>query len=142
MAPVNGGVQMRLVSRAFLVLTILASAFAAACASTGTTEEAGTDRDLLTREEIMGAEATNLYDVIRRLRPRWLQVRAMRSINMEVEIAVLQNDMYLGTVEVLRELLPELASEIRYLSGARAATAIPGLMSGRHIEGAIIISTR
>jgi len=90
----------------------------------------------------MGAEATNLYDVIRRLRPRWLQVRSTRSLNMETEIAVMQNDMYLGTAEVLKQMAPELAYEIQYLEGARAATAIPGLMSGRHIEGAIIVLTR
>jgi len=90
----------------------------------------------------MATDATNLYDVIRRLRPRWLQVRSTRSLNMETEIAVLQNDMYLGTSEVLKQMLPEMAYEIRYMEGARAATAIPGLMAGRHIEGAIIIMTR
>lgn len=133
---------MRQYRRELVVLMVLASAFSVACASTKTTGEEGRDRDVLTREEILGAEATNLYDVIRRLRPRWLQVRATRSLNMETEIAVLQNDMYLGAAEELREIAPELAYEIRYLEGARAATAIPGLMSGRHIEGAIIILTR
>jgi hypothetical protein len=132
---------MTLVQRGILVLTVLVSAFAMACASTKTDEE-GRRTDVLTREEILGAEASNLYDVIQRLRPRWLQVRSTRSLNMETEIAVLQNDMYLGPAESLREMAPELAYEIRYLEGARAATAIPGLMSGRHIEGAIIVSTR
>ncbi len=98
--------------------------------------------DIITREEILATEATNLYDVVRRLRPRWLQVRSTRSLNMETEIAVLQNDMYLGAAEVLKQMVPELAWEIRYLEGSRAATAIPGLMSGRHIEGAIIVMTR
>jgi hypothetical protein len=120
----------------------LVSVFATGCASTKTEGEEDRDRDVLTREEILAAEATNLYDVIRRLRPRWLQVRATRSLGMETEIAVLQNEMYLGAADALREIAPELAYEIRYLEGARAATAIPGLMSGRHIEGAIIISTR
>ena len=133
---------MRMVRREFLALAFLASAFTAACASAGTGGEEGRDMDVLTREEILGAEATNLYDVIRRLRPRWLQVRSTRSLNMETEIAVLQNDMYLGPAEALKEMAPELAYEIRYLEGTRAASAIPGLMSGRHIEGAIIITTR
>jgi type IV pilus biogenesis protein CpaD/CtpE len=132
---------MRQARRVLPVLALMASALAAGCASTGTSES-GTNRDILTREEILGAEATNLYDVIRRLRPRWLQVRSTRSFSMETEIAVLQNDMYLGTSEQLKEMAPELAFEIRYLEGARAATAIPGLMSGRHIEGAIVISTK
>jgi hypothetical protein len=133
---------MRLVCRGIAVVAVLASAFAVGCASTGTGSGDGRDMDILTREEILGAEATNLYDVIRRLRPRWLQVRSTRSLNMETEIAVLQNDMYLGSVDELREMTPELAYEIRYLDGVRAAAAIPGLTSGRHIEGAIIISTR
>lgn len=132
---------MKLVRSALPLFALIASSLAAGCASSGTTSE-GTNRDILTREEILGAEATNLYDVVRRLRPRWLQVRSTRSFSMETEIAVVQNDMYLGPAEQLKEMAPELAYEIRYLEGARAATAIPGLMSGRHIEGAIIVSTK
>lgn len=99
--------------------------------------------DLLTREEILGAEAANLYDVIQRLRPRWLQVHSPRSFSMETEIVVLQNDMYLGPAgEALRQMSPAAAFEIRYLDGTRAATVFPGMMSGRHIEGAIVVSTR
>lgn len=139
---VNKGVQMRLVRRGLLGFTVLASAFTGACASTGGQAEEGRDMDVITREEILATEATNLYDVVRRLRPRWLQVRSTRSLNMETEIAVLQNDMYLGPAETLKQMSPELAWEIRYLEGSRAATAIPGLMSGRHIEGAIIVMTR
>lgn len=138
----GAGARMKKVQRGLLVAAVVSSGFLAACASTGTTGEGGSRQDVLTREDILGAEATNLYDVIRRLRPRWLQVRSSRSLNMETEIAVLQNDMYLGTTEALKEMAPELAYGIRYLEGARAATAIPGLMSGRHIEGAIIINTR
>jgi hypothetical protein len=133
---------MRRVRRELLVFTVLASAFTAACASTGTQGEESLNMDLITHEEILGTEATNLYDVIRRLRPRWLQVRATRSMNMETEIVVLQNDMLLGSSETLKQMAPELAYEIRYMEGSRAATSLPGLMSGRHIEGAIIIITR
>jgi hypothetical protein len=61
---------------------------------------------------------------------------------METEIVVFQNDMDLGGPEALRQMTPELAYEIEYLEGSRAATALPGLMSGRHIQGAIIVRTR
>jgi hypothetical protein len=133
---------MRLVRREFLVITVLASILAAGCASTGTEGKGTVDRDVLTREEIMGVEANNLYDVIRRLRPRWLQVRSTRSFSMETEIAVVQNEMYLGTSESLKQMTPELAYELRYLEGSRAATVLPTLMTGTHIEGAIVILTR
>jgi len=136
------GVTMRAVWTGTLAFSLLASALAAGCASTGTSGGATSNPDLLTREEILGAEAMNLYDVVSRLRPRWLQVRSPRSFSMATEIVVFQNDMYLGGAEVLKEMVPDLAFEIEYLSGTRAATALPGLMSGRHIEGAIIVKTR
>ena len=111
---------------AVLAMAFLVPALSVGCASGGTSS--GSDRgdpDLLTREQILAVEATNLYDVIRRLRPRWLQIRSARSFNMEVEIAVLQNDLYLGSSEVLKELGPELAHELRYMDGVRAVAAIP-----------------
>jgi hypothetical protein len=125
-----------------MVMIFLAASLGAGCASTGGTAEEGRQSDLLTRDQIMEVEATNLYDVIRRLRPRWLQVRATRSFNMETLIAVLQNDMYLGGAETLKEIAPELAYEVRYMDGTRAANVLPGLMSGQHIEAAIIVNTR
>jgi hypothetical protein len=122
---------------------LLASALLVGCASTGGQSGGDSaDPNRLTREEILGAEATNLYEVIQRLRPRWLMVRSQRSFSMETEIVVFQNDMDLGGPEALRQMVPELAFEIEYLEGSRAATALPGLMSGRHIQGAIIVRTR
>ena len=133
---------MKAVRNAALMLVLLASGTVAGCASTqGSGGEEGSP-DLLTREQIMATETTNLYDAIRRLRPRWLQVRSTRSFNMETLIAVLQNDMYLGGAETLKEISPELAYEVRYMDGTRAANVVPGLMSGQHIEAAIIVNTR
>ncbi|MGD8362546.1 MAG: hypothetical protein PVJ04_14055 [Gemmatimonadota bacterium] len=122
---------------------LLASIPILGCASTGGQSGGeSVDPNRLTREEILGAEATNLYEVVQRLRPRWLVVRSQRSFNMETEIVVFQNDMDLGGPDALRQMTPELAFEIEYLEGTRAATALPGLMSGRHIQGAIIVRTR
>jgi hypothetical protein len=135
---------MRAVRTGAVTFALLATALAAGCASTGTQSDGGGsgNPELLTREEILSSEATNLYEVINRLRPRWLQVRSQRSFSMETEIVVFQNDMYLGGPEVLKEMVPDLAYGIEHLEGSRAATALPGLMSGRHIEGAIIVRTR
>ncbi len=124
-----------------LIFAVLVSAFAGACASAGTGGSPSGRSNVLTREEILGAEATNLYDVINRLRPRWLQVRSTRSFNMETQIVVLQNDMYLGPAETLKEMTPDLAYEIEYMDGVRASNVLPGLMSGQHVEAAIIIRT-
>jgi type IV pilus biogenesis protein CpaD/CtpE len=125
-----------------LVLVALLTGLLAGCASTGGTSAEGRRSDLLTRDEIMGAEVTNLYDVIDRLRPRWLIVRGTRSFNMETVIVVFQNDMHLGTTEALKQMTPELAYEIEYMDGARASATLPGITSGQHVEAAIIVRTR
>jgi len=133
---------MRIVRFAALMLALLASGIAMGCASTQSSGGEEGSPDVLTREQIMATETTNLYDAIRRLRPRWLQVRSTRSFNMETLIAVMQNDMYLGGADALKEMAPELAYEVRYMDGTRAANVVPGLMSGQHIEAAIVVNTR
>ena len=130
---------MRMSSRAALV-TLLAAAPLWGCASTKAST--GQNSDVLTREQIMATNATNLFDVVNRLRPRWLQIRTVSSFNLSDEIVVMQDGMNLGGPDALRQIVPELVYEIRWLDGVRASSELPGLMSGRHIQGAIIVSTR
>jgi len=111
------------------------------CASTKAGKKS-TDPNVITREEILGANANNLHDVVQRLRPQWLRTPAPTSINMNNEIVVFQDQMQLGGPDALRQLSPELAYELRWMDGVRASAALPGLMSGRHIEGVIIVSTK
>jgi hypothetical protein len=112
-----------------------------ACAPAATSS--GRDQSVLTREEIMSAEVTNLYDVVHRLRPRWLNVRGQRSFGqaaLSTEVVVFQNQTMLGGIEVLREMAPDIAMRLRYLDGATATASLTGLGS-RHVEGAIIVET-
>ena len=127
-----------------LMLSILLTGFATACASTREGGDPGTRSDVLTRTEIMGAEgARNLHDVVQRLRPRWLIARAGdRSFSMTTGIVVYQDQALLGDVDTLRQLGPSVARELRYLDGPRASSTLPGLGSGQHIAGAIIVVTR
>ena len=131
--------MMRMPSRAALV-TLLAVGSLWGCASTKATTAQRSD--VLSREEIMAAGATNLYDVVNRLRPRWIQITSVSSFNLSDEIVVFQDNMNLGGPEALKQIAPELAYEIRWMDGTRASSILPGLMSGRHIQGAIIVSTK
>lgn len=131
--------MMRMPSRAALVI-LLAVGSLWGCASTKATKDQTSD--VLTREDIMGAGATNLFDVVNRLRPRWLQIRTVSSFNLSDEIVVFQESMNLGGPDALKQIPPELAYEIRWMDGVRASSMLPGLMSGRHITGAIIVSTK
>lgn len=126
------------------ILTFLAAIALGGCATTGTTNGSGRS-DLLTREQIMSVQgATNLYDVVQRLRPRWLVVRAEnRSIGgMVTGIVVYQGQTQLGNADVLRQLQPGMAFELKYLDGTTASTTLPGISPGVHVAGAIVMSTR
>jgi hypothetical protein len=115
-----------------------------ACASTGEAgdvQATGRDQNRLTRAEIEAANVATLYDVVQRLRPRWLQVRGARTLDGSLNIVVFQGQTYLGEVGVLREIDPSAADALRYLDGQRAQATLPGL-TGRIVEGAIIIDLR
>lgn len=118
-----------------------ATCLALACASAGGPREAGS-LDRITRDQIVGVDgARNLYDVIQRLQPRWLQVRAGdRSFGLTTGIVVFQDNAYLGDVDALRQISPDVAYELRWLDGATASATLTGLGS-QHVAGAIVIST-
>lgn len=127
--------------RALVACALLAALATASCASAAGGERMRTRSDIITRAEIEGlSSAATLYDVVNQLRPRWLQVRASRSLSMETEILVFQGSILLGGTNVLRQFAPDVAWSLQYLDGATASASLPGL-SGRHLEGAILLIT-
>ena len=125
------------------LLGLLVAAATTACATTKAGGGGSALADVITREEIVGTEGVrNMYELVQRLRPRWLTIRAGdRSFGMSVEIAVYQGQSYLGDVETLRQLGPTMAYEIQYMDGQKAMNTLPGISSGKHYAGAIIIVT-
>lgn len=111
------------------------------CASTGSTAETTERRDVLTSEQIMSAEVSNLYDVVRRLRPEWLRTKGQGGtgrLSGETRIVVIQNNTVVGGVETLRDFSPEGVQRLRYTEGETAAATLVGGEPGI-IEGAIIV---
>lgn len=115
------------------------------CASTGPVKS-GSNPDILTREQIMSVQGvTSLYDVVQRLRPRWLTVRAPdRGFNVDAntQIAVFENQTYLGDIQVLHQLQPGMAYQLKWLNGTVAQNTLSGVSPGMNLAGAIIMSTR
>jgi hypothetical protein len=111
-----------------------------ACASGSSLNGAPRPRtDLLTRAELRETGATNAYEAVQRLRPRWLVVRSgPRSFSLETEVVVFQDEVFLGNQEALQRMGIEGIYEIRYLDGATAKATLPGIGS-RHVQGAIIV---
>jgi len=114
----------------------------AACSSR-TRQGPMSNPNLITEAEIqaeMQAGISNLYDLIQRTHPRWLQGRSDRSLNLETTILAYHNQQPIGSVESLRTFVLANVRSIRYLDAAQAGQ-LPGT-GGRHVEAAIVISTR
>jgi hypothetical protein len=114
-----------------------------ACASGPPLDEALRPRsDVVTRAELRETGATNAYEAIQRLRPRWLVVRSgTRSFSMETmgtEVVVFQDQLLLGNQDALRRMGIEGIYAIRYLDGSTAKATLPRL-GDRRVQGAIVV---
>lgn len=124
-------------------MVLLLGVLMTGCASTSEGGRTRSDPDELTRDEIMSVGARNLYEVVQRLRPRWLNAERRageRSFGLETNVVVYQGQTRLGTVEVLGQWSPSAVYHLQWLDGARASATLPGLGS-QHVAGAIIIQT-
>lgn len=114
------------------LVTLLAVTAGLGCASTGGT--ARSDQNLITLDEVEATDLANAYEIVRTLRPRWLQARVPMSIPVQVYV----DGTRLGGPQAL-QTVPKLAiEEIRYYSPT-AAQARWGL---GHTNGAIAVVTR
>jgi hypothetical protein len=139
------------VRRIFSTMTIASLLLAAAgCASSSggsapKVAEASPDR--VTSAEIEATQGvSNAYDLVRRLRPRWLQssggtasIGAGR-ITGQVLIVYLDGNR-LGGIDALRQLSSSGIKSMQYYDAVRAATVLREVGS-EPISGAIVISTR
>ncbi len=133
---------MRTLNGTMMVLAVASLGLAGACAS-NPRPGSGIAQDLITNEELNSVEgARNLWDVVERLRPRWLQVRAAdRSLGLSTNVVVFQDQSYLGDVDILHQLSQDIAYDLKWLDGTTASSTLPGLGS-QHVAGAIVIYTR
>lgn len=98
--------------------------------------------DLIERAEIqqhMASGTLNLYELIQRARPRWLESRSDRSLALETVILVYHHQQKLGGLEVLHDLRLENVMSIRRLDSSRAGL-LPGARD-QHVEAAIVFET-
>ncbi len=124
------------------MLAVAAVALAAAC-SQNPRSGSGSPSDHITHEELVSvSSASNLWEVVQRLRPRWLTPEGGVRYSLESSGVVLYQDQTrLGDSDMLRQFPPDMAYELRWLDGVTAAATLPGLGSVR-VNGAIVIYTR
>lgn len=136
-------VRRTILTAASMALLALA---ANACASSGTTGTRVTESnpDRLTTAEIQATQgASTAFDLVRRLRPRWLTAGNTGSISGGIRSQVLLvylDGNRLGTAESLRSLNASGIKTMQYLDAVRAATILKEVGS-EPISGAIVITT-
>jgi hypothetical protein len=136
--------------RVFFALALfLLPAFLGACAAGGAGAASGIDRQLLTLEDLRPYQSLDAYQVVRRLRGSWLNVRSTGSwghpdstvvarAGTEVQIKVyVDGVLQWEGVEALKALTVSDIREMRHLD-ARDATMQYGTDHG---AGAILVFT-
>ena len=114
-------------------------AFGTGCATSSQSGESSPSFNVITREEIQSAGATNAQEVIRRLHPSWLRPRSRSAQRTHPRLPVVYfNDIKSGGPEVLVDLLAENIQEIRYMEGSEA-TSLYGI---GYDAGVIFVTTR
>lgn len=120
-------------------LAALLLAGVSACGASATRTSSGSgDMRMLTLEQIEASSAANALDLVRTLRPAWLQKRGRQSLSFEGDIMVYIDHMHLGSVHVLRSIPVTGINRIEFYD---ATTATQRWGTG-HLHGAIAIFTR
>jgi hypothetical protein len=122
------------------VITIASVLGVLACSSSGelSSKHARSNRDIISAEEIQESGANNAYDLIRGLRPHWLQGRGRKSIlHNEVSYPLVYvNGNEHGPIDSLWRISVENITKIQYLNPGDAANQL-GM---NHPSGAILIT--
>lgn len=111
---------------------------ALACAPAGTASTGGGSSTLITQEQIRASNYATANDVVRAIRPNWLNVRGTGSFGTDVPIQVYLDNSRLGGIEALNEINASTLAYIEWFDSNRAASRW-GLDHG---NGAIYLSTR
>lgn len=107
------------------------------CASSGAPAGSSTsgNPNLITEEQITELESLDVYAIVQRLRPRWLQVRGMSSVQGPAQIAIIVDSVRQpGSVEVLRSMRGLDVRELRFLNARDATTRYGTDMTAGAIE--------
>ena len=96
----------------------------------------GSNRKVITEEEILSTNATTAYDVIARLRAEYLRNRGPTSLVLasRAQAVVFLNEQLYGSIDTLKELRSSDLVEIRFYDGPDAITKFGSQYSGGVIQ--------
>ncbi len=114
--------QIRRISMLGLAL-VLVGGCASGGGEAGATRLASGGRNLIVRSELEGTNFTNVYDAVRRLRPRWLRTRGTTSTRGAAPgMPVFIDNVRSGSTERLESLPIDQVEQVRYVSPSDATT--------------------
>jgi hypothetical protein len=91
--------------------------------------------NVITQAQISELESLDVYAIVQRLQPRWLQVRGMSSAQGQAQIAVIVDSVrQQGSIELLRSMRGLDVRELRYLNARDATTRYGTDMTAGAIE--------
>jgi hypothetical protein len=107
---------------------LFALALAVGCATPGTSGSSDPsaprqDPNVISQQELSSVPASNLYDLVEKLRPNFLRARGQTSISLsgsEYPTVYLDGRSY-GDLASLRSIIPNQVRQVRYYSSADAA---------------------
>jgi len=124
-------------------ILIAALPLAWACSSSGAQPGRTAPRQdpyIITAEELAGANAANLFDAVRQLRPRWLERTSPTTftVSAEYQIVVYMDRIRFGDPAMMRSVPVSLPQSVRWLSPSEAQSEF----GVGNLQGAIQINTR
>ncbi|MBW3552915.1 MAG: TonB-dependent receptor plug domain-containing protein [Gemmatimonadetes bacterium] len=123
-----------------MALAVVTGLMMTACASTGGADENGSSssRNVITAEQLENMSNQSVYDVVRKLKPTWLQRRGHVSFRGNTELLVILDDSQFHDFSLLTSMTAANVEEIRYMDPRKATNKYGIRASG----GAILLTTR
>ena len=106
----------------------------AACVISPEAGQSGGDPNKLTQSQIMETGLTNLYEVVQRLRPRWISSMGGTLVYLD--------GVSMGGADAMRNMPPTTALDMEWLSPLEARQRIPNIALEGDVGGVIFIRTR
>src|SRR5262245_30906473 len=104
-------------------VALAASLLSAACLSHASqTTNRRLDRTVITRDQMLQANYTSVYDAVAALRSLWLQPRGPDSFVSPSIVWVYIDGARVGAVDVLKNMQPRLVNTVRYYDGPSATS--------------------
>lgn len=110
-----------------------------ACASSGSSGSSGTSATVITGEQLMATNQSNLFQALQNIRPQWLRSRGSASLSGPTQVMLFVNEAPYGTVNDLSSIPIDAVQDVRFLNASEAGSRY-GTAAGA--GGLLLVRTR